>query len=123
MGKRMYLEKKLSYRLNYNAGTEAQVADAMAEHWAGFEWVTGPVIVSWKSDTYGQIQVWGVSEEEAKGVIQHALVHIGALEDDGTYLVGMSSNPRFGKVATVRATFVHARSSSSGGGEKRFLAP
>lgn len=123
MSKRMFLEKKLSYRLNYNAGSEAAVADAMAEHWTGFEWVSGPVIVSWKSDTYGQVQVWAVSEEEGKGVIQHALAHMGADEEEGTYLVGMSSNPRFGKVATVRATFVHARSTSSGGGEKRFLAP
>lgn len=123
MARGRYLEKKLSYRLNYNAGSEAAVADAMAEHWAGFTWVSGPVIVGWKSHTHGHIQVWAVSEEEGKGVIQHALAHMGVTEEAGTYLVGMSGNPRFGKVATVRATFVHARSSSSGGGEKRFLAP
>jgi hypothetical protein len=123
MTKRMFLEKKLSYRLNYEPGSEALVADAMAEHWNGFEWVSGPVIVTWKSDTHGQVQVWAVSEEEGKGVIQHALAHMGADEDAGTYLVGVSSNPRFGKVATVRATFVQARTGASGAGEKRFLAP
>lgn len=115
------LEKKLSYRLPVTAGNEDATLASMAAHWEGFEWVSGPVVVTWKSETYGSVQVWAVSETEGMGVVEHALAHMGAAAEDGEWRVGTVSNLRFGKIATVRATIVSARSGSHGVVPHRFL--
>jgi hypothetical protein len=71
-------------------------------------------MVFWKGPGIGSLQVWAINEDEGKGVIRHALAHMGADEDDGEWRVAIVSNPRFGRVSTVRATMVSARSGSSG---------
>jgi len=108
------LEKKLSYRLPVTAATESAVLLSMQEHWEGFEWVSGPVIVGWVHPDHGQIQVWAVSEAEGRGVVEHALAHMGVNQAIGTWRIATVANPRFGRVATVRAAIVSARSGPSG---------
>lgn len=108
------LEKKLSYRLPVTSGNESATLASMAAHWEGFEWVSGPIVVTWKSEEYGTVQVWAVSEEEGIGVIEHALIHMGAQANKGEWRIGSVSNPRFGRIATVRATIVSARSGPHG---------
>ena len=108
------IEKKLSYRLPVTPETEDAVLLSMQEHWEGFEWVSGPVIVGWDHPEHGQIQVWAVSEEEGRGVVEHALAHMGVSEAAGTWRIATVSNPRFGRVGTVRAAIVSARSGASG---------
>jgi hypothetical protein len=108
------IEKKLSYRLPL-ADTNADAAAAsMAAHWRGFTWETGPVIVRWVSTTHGEIQVWAATENEGRGVVEHAMAHIGANDDEGKWIVSTSRNPRFGRVTTVKASAVSARSGSDG---------
>lgn len=108
------LEKKLSYRLHVAPGQEDQVLSSMADHWEGFEWVSGPVVVTWSAEKHGAIQVWAVSEAEGVGVIEHALAHMHVSPEKGDWRTGHVSNPRFGRIATVRATIVSARSGSHG---------
>ena len=108
------LEKKLSYRLPVTAATESAVLLSMQEHWEGFEWVSGPVIVGWDHPDYGQVQVWAVSEAEGRGVVEHALAHMGVSQDAGIWRIATVANPRFGRVGTVRAAIVSARAGSSG---------
>lgn len=105
--------KTFSYRLSLAGGVGA-TAEALAEWWDGFEWVTGPVMVLWKGQNVGQLQVWAVSEEEGRGVIEHALAHMGVSPDVGKWRTAVVTNPRFGKVYTVRATAVTCRDGSSG---------
>lgn len=108
------LEKKLSYRLPVQPGNEEATLESMAAHWQGFEWVSGPVVVTWSSEQWGTVQVWAVSEAEGMGVVEHALTHMGADPDKGDWRYGHVSNPRFGRVGTIRATIVSARSGSHG---------
>jgi hypothetical protein len=111
---RQPLEKKLSYRLPVTPETEDAVLLSMQEHWEGFEWVSGPVVVRWDHPDHGQVQVWAVTEEEGRGVVEHALAHMGVNEAVGTWRIASVTNPRFGRVATVRAAIVSARAGSSG---------
>lgn len=106
-------DKVFSYRLSM-AGGEVATAESMAEWWDGFEWVTGPVMVLWKAPGVGQFQVWAVSVEEGQGVIEHALAHMGVDPAVGKWRTAVVTNPRFGKVYTVRATAVSCRDGSSG---------
>jgi hypothetical protein len=111
---RSRLEKKLSYYFNYPQGSADAAALAVADHWEGFEWVTGPVMVFWKRPGVGAMQVWAVSVAEGKGVIGHALAHRGIEPKEREWRTAVVTNRRFGKVATVRATSVAARAGSSG---------
>ena len=115
------LEKKLSYRLPVTPGNEDATLASMAAHWEGFEWIAGPVMVFWTSSQHGEVQVWAISEEEGRGVIEHALTHMGADPEAGTWRTATVSNPRFGRVGTVRATIVSARSGSGGVAPHRVL--
>lgn len=114
MAQRPTVTKSFSYRLPVDKATEAAVAQSVADHWNAFEWVTGPVMVFWKSEQFGEVQVWAISEAEGRGVIEHAMAHMGAIDTDGVWVVRTVTNPRFGRVATVRATSASARAGSSG---------
>lgn len=114
MTTRQTVRKKLSYRLPVDAGNEEAIAQEVADLWEGFEWVTGPVMVAWVSKQFGTVQVWAISEEEGRGVIEHAMGHMGARDEDGVWRVHMVTNSRYGRVATVRATCASARSGASG---------
>lgn len=114
MAQRPNVRKELSYRLPVDKDTEVAVAQSVADHWNGFEWIAGPVIVAWVSKQYGTVQVWAISEAEGRGVVEHAMAHMGAIDTDGIWRVATVTNPRFGRVTTVRATSASARATSSG---------
>ena len=113
MGRRA-LEKKLSYRLPVDSMGEAAALASMRDHWSGFIWQTGPVVVKWLSDDWPQIEVWAISEAEGKRVAIHALAHMGAQASQGEWQVSTVTSPRFGRVATVRAMVVSARNGPHG---------
>lgn len=108
------IEKQLTYRLDIPEGQEERIARETAEHWAGFQWETGRVIVAWVSDAYGTIQVWAIGEAEGKGVIQHALAHMGVDERLGQWVVTSSKSARYGKIGTVQPGRVSVRNGPSG---------
>lgn len=121
MAPRKRLEKILRYRLPLADTDPAGAMASAAEHWRGFSWEAGPVAVSWKSDVWPTIQVWGATEDEAKRVIRHALAHMEASEADGEYFSAAVSNPRYGRIATVRARLCSARGGPGGITPHRFI--
>lgn len=115
------LEKKLSYRLEIPEGAEDEVLRSVAEHWDGFTWTSGRHIVEWNRPGVGNIQVWAVNDAEGRGVIEHALTHMGIEPDDWEFYYSVCKSPRFGKVATVRATVAAVRSGPHGTTPHTFL--
>jgi hypothetical protein len=88
--------------LSYWDGTGAS-QESVRQHWAGFTWETGPVIVA-AVGVWGCCQVWAASEGEGKRVIRHAGAQGGWNPDDpsqGSWIVTSSSDPRYGRRATV----------------------
>ena len=91
-GSKRRIDKLLRYR-----GKEPGELDALAEHWADFEWDTGPVCVYHKGSPVGDPQVWADSEEEGKRVLRHAFREAGFDADQvGQWRVSGSANPRYG---------------------------
>lgn len=91
-GSKRRIDKLLRYR-----GKEPGQLDALAEHWAEFEWDTGPVCVFHKGSPVGTPQVWADSEEEGKRVLRHAFREAGFDADQvGQWGVSGSANPRYG---------------------------
>ena len=97
-GSKRRIDKLLRYR-----GKNPGELDALAEHWADFEWDTGPVCVYHKGSPVGTPQVWADSEEEGKRVLRHAFREAGFDADQvGQWGVSGSSNPRNGVRTTVQ---------------------
>jgi hypothetical protein len=119
--KRQGLEKKLSYRLEIPPGSEDAVLASVASHWDGFTWVCGRHIVEWIREGVGRIQVWAVDEQEGRGVIEHALSHMGIEPEDWEFYYSVCKSPRFGRVATVRATIASLRSGPQGATPHTYL--
>lgn len=115
------IEKKLSYRLDLPAGQEKERLIQTAQHWEGFTWETGRYIVEWVSHRYGNIQVWAISHAEGEGVIEHCLADMGVLMTEGELVYSESKNPRFGRVATVRATIAALRNGPDGVAEHTYM--
>ena len=111
---RQRLEKVFSYFLEDVVLNPDAAALDLADWWAGFEFVTGPVMTFWKLDGVATLEVWAISEAEGKGVIAHALAHMGLDPDLGEFRSTHVKNKRFGRSVTVRASMVSARPSSSG---------
>ena len=96
------VRKQLRYRSKSNAGLESITA-----HWTGFTWTSGPVIVQHKDTWWGTPAVWAVSEEEGKRVLRHAGAEAGINPDqEGTWVISESSNPRFGVSALVKMKYL-----------------
>lgn len=121
MPSRRPLEKKLSYRLNITPENESEMLASVAAHWDGFTWETGRTIVAWVSETFGTVQVWAIDESEGRGVVEHALAHMGADETAGEWIITESTSPRFGRVGTVRATIAAVRSGPHGATPHRYM--
>ena len=115
------LIKKLSYRLEIPEGQEDSVLLSVASHWDGFTWVTGRHIVEWNRPGVGNMQVWAVNDQEGRGVIEHALVHMGIEPRDEEFYYSICNSQRFGKVATVRATIAAVRTDPHGATPHTFL--
>jgi len=111
---RMRLEKVFSYFVEDVKLDPAAAAREVADWWAGFEFVSGPVMTFWKLDGVATLEVWAISEAEGKGVIAHALAHMGLDPDLGEFRSTHVKNKRFGKTATMRVSQVSARDGSSG---------
>jgi hypothetical protein len=121
MARKQGLEKKISYRLPVTPETEDSVLASVAAHWDGFTWVSGRTIVSWVSTTHGTVQVWAINESEGRGVVGHALSHMGVSEEDGEWVVTECKSPRFGKVGTMRATIAAVRAGPRGATPHTYL--
>jgi hypothetical protein len=91
------LRKVLRYRDQTGASMEAH-----SDHWAGFTWQAGPVIVSHHDGPWGCVQVWASSISEGKRVIRHAGAIAGVNPDDvGRWEISGTTNPRFGRSGTM----------------------
>jgi hypothetical protein len=63
--------KRLTYRDQGNTSLELHT-----EHWVGFTWQSGPVIVA-SVGPWGCVKVWAANAEEGKRVIRHAAAIAG----------------------------------------------
>lgn len=75
----------------------------LIDHWSGFAWAAGPVIVKHRDAWWGTPQVWAASGDEGKRVIRHAAGEAGIDPDQvGRWEIGGTSNPRYGLPGTMR---------------------
>lgn len=99
---RRLLRKRLSYR--DQTGRSVQFH---ANHWAGFRFWAGPVIVS-AVGSWGEVQVWAASEAEGRRVIRHAGAGGGwspDTEPGAEWIVSEVSDDRYGRVALVEVLY------------------
>ena len=108
------LQKVLRYHLPLADTDPAAAMQSVADHWRGFSWQSGPVIVRWVADSLPELQVWTATEAEGRRVIAHALAHIGAESSSGEWYVSVTGSSQYGKIATVTPTLVSARGSNRG---------
>jgi hypothetical protein len=106
--------KVFSYRIDLTQTSTEDKAKEIADWWDGFEFVTGPVMVFWKGPGIGQLQVWAISESEGRGVIEHALAHMGADPSLGKWRTAYVDNDRYGQTYTARVSSVSCRQGPSG---------
>jgi len=92
------LRKEFRYR-DQDAHPESYHVD----HWRGFSWEAGPVIVKSRGLAWGVPQVWAASADEGKRVIAHAAAAAGVDLDDPRHQweVSTTANPRYGRQARV----------------------
>ena len=91
--------KRLSFRA---AGSPSH--EAVADHFAGFEFEGGPWQVIYKG-VWGQVQVWAISAEEGRRVIEHVAAVAGWGQQEmaeGQWLVAEVSSSRMGKPGRFR---------------------
>ena len=89
-------------RLSYRDLTDTPQA-AHVEHWRGFRWTTGSVIVA-AVGVWGTVQVWATSAAEGQRVIRHAGAIGGWNPDDpeqGEWIITRARSDRYGRVAEV----------------------
>ncbi len=92
------LRKRFRYRSMSGIGL-----DAIVDHWAGFGYQSGPVVVIHKGGSWGTPQVWAASVAEGKRVIRHAAGEAGFDPDSvGEWVISGSSSPRYGVNATMK---------------------
>jgi hypothetical protein len=91
------LEKVLSYR-----DQDGHTLETHTEHWRGFTWQAGPVVVSHEGAAWGTIKVWAATAAEGKRVIRHAGAIAGVDPDAvGEWFVHHVQNSRYGKTGTM----------------------
>jgi hypothetical protein len=91
------LRKTLGYR-DLNGHT----LETHTEHWRGFEWDAGPVVVSHQGARWGRLQVWAATAEEGKRVIRHAGDIAGIDPDtEGEWFVHVAQNSRYGRTGRM----------------------
>lgn len=96
-GKRR-LDKRLRYRSQSSIGLAGVV-----EHWAGFTWSAGPVIVKHTGAWWGSPRVWAATVDEGKRVLRHAAGEAGLDPDQaGRWEISGISDPRRGAPGTMR---------------------
>ena len=76
---------------------------ALVDHWKDFTWTTGPVIVSHQGYSWGTPQVWAVTADEGKRVIQHAAREAGFdAYQVGEWGISNSASSRYGVSLPVK---------------------
>lgn len=108
------LEKVLRYHLPLAVVDPEAAMQSVAAHWRGFTWRCGPVMVRWSMEGWPELQVWAESASEGVRVVSHALAHIGLNASDGEWNIATVENKRNGKIGTVSATMVSARTGPKG---------
>lgn len=87
------LRKTLSYR-DLNGHT----LETHTEHWYGFTWEAGPIVVKHEGARWGRMEVWAATAEEGKRVIRHAGEIAGVNPDEeGEWYIHSVVNSRYGK--------------------------
>lgn len=87
--------------LTYFDQKNTSLAETVA-HWKDFTWDAGPVIVSCVGTPLGRPQVWAVSVDEAKRVINHAAAIAGADMTNAEWLVAPPKSARYGVQGKMR---------------------
>lgn len=96
------IRKQLRYRSKSTEGL-----GAITQHWTGFTWTSGPVIVQHADAWWGTPQVWAASEDEGKRVIRHAGREAGIDPDQtGRWVVSRSDHPRYGVSLPVKMAYL-----------------
>jgi hypothetical protein len=91
------LRKVLSYR-----DQSGQTLETHTEHWRGFTWEAGPIVVTHQGAAWGRVQVWAATAEEGKRVVRHAAEVSGVDPDaDGEWYIHSSTASRYGKSGTM----------------------
>lgn len=93
------LVKKLGYRDLSGSSQEAHI-----EHWRGFSWTAGPVMVISQGLPWGRPQVWAVSEAEGRRVLAHAAAIAGVdlSAPESLIVARVIPDPRYGEVLAMR---------------------
>jgi hypothetical protein len=87
------LRKTLTYR-DQNGHT----LETHTDHWRGFTWQAGPIVVTHAGARWGRLQVWAATAEEGKRVIRHAGEIAGVDPDaEGEWQIHAAVNGRYGK--------------------------
>lgn len=95
-------KSRLIKRMRYRSQSGLGLGE-IVDHWAGFTWTSGPIVVKHRDSWWGQPQVWASSIDEGKRVIRHAAGEAGLDPDQvGRWEVGGSRNPRYGMPGTMR---------------------
>ena len=95
-------KRRLDKRLRYRSQSGKDLGQ-LIDHWSGFTWQAGPVIVEHTDGWWGSIKVWASSIDEGKRVIRHAAGEAGIDPDQvGRWSVSGSNNPRYGLPGTMR---------------------
>jgi hypothetical protein len=86
----------------YRDQTAAPLVDHV-EHWRNFTWQAGPICVISKGLPWGTPQVWAISAEEGKRVIQHAadIAGVDLTDKAHSWVITGSTSPRIGREATM----------------------
>ena len=93
---------RVAKRLRYRSKSGTDLG-GLIDHWSGFTWQAGPVIVEHADGWWGKVQVWASSIDEGKRVIRHAAGEAGIDPDQvGRWSVSGSNNPRYGSPGTMR---------------------
>lgn len=91
------LVKKFSYR-----DQAGHTLETHTEHWRGFTWQAGPVVVKHEGAAWGRLEVWAATAEEGKRVIRHAGEIAGVDPDtQGEWHVHLVQNSRYGRTGTM----------------------
>ena len=95
-------KSRLRKRFRYRSQSGIELG-GLVDHWAGFSFSAGPVIVWHSGSSLGTPQVWAASIDEGKRVIRHAGGEAGIDPDQvGKWRVGGSDNSRYGVSGAMR---------------------
>lgn len=92
------VRKTFSYR-----DLTGKTLEEHTQHWEGFSWQAGPVVVTHERAPWGKIQIWAADEAEGRRVIAHAGLIAGVDVDyeEWRWYSHTVQNPRYGRSARM----------------------